>query len=91
MIIVYLQLSTSRHLHFYIVWLNTILTTHGPALKKASSQVMSTLNGIISALASQTKALSSICDSNQFSLDVILTMGKLNASEKEISEEIEVF
>ena len=71
------QLSSSRHLHFYVLWISNILTTHGPALKKTSSQIVSTLNGIVSALTAQTRTLSSLCDSNQYFMDVILTLGKV--------------
>ncbi|KAL5256599.1 hypothetical protein ACHWQZ_G011746 [Mnemiopsis leidyi] len=84
------QLGASRHLHFYMLWISSILTTHGPALKKTSSQIMSTLNGIVSALTAQTRTLSSLCDSNQYFMDVILTLGKVKSSHT-LPSDIDVF
>lgn len=86
----FLQLGASRHLHFYMLWISSILTTHGPALKKTSSQIMSTLNGIVSALTAQTRTLSSLCDSNQYFMDVILTLGKVKSSHT-LPSDVDVF
>ena len=48
---------------------------HGASLKRDSSSITSTLNGLISALTAHMRGLGKLCDQNSFSLDVVTTLG----------------
>lgn len=69
------EVNSSRHLHFYTHWLSILFTLHGASLKRDSSSITSTLNGLISALTAHMRGLGKLCDQNSFSLDVVTTLG----------------
>ncbi|XP_076646677.1 periodic tryptophan protein 2 homolog isoform X2 [Halictus rubicundus] len=78
------ELELSRHIHFYLLWVESILTTHGPRINSALQ--MPILLMLQKNMQKKYDELSKICDFNQYTMSYLIESGKHKA-EKSISME----
>jgi len=71
------QLESSNHLEFCLLWVKTLLMTHGQRLKNRSMNVLSTLHNLQRILYNKQQSLEKICDHNKYSLQYIISVGHL--------------
>ncbi|CAH3017559.1 unnamed protein product [Porites evermanni] len=72
-----LQLEKSRHLHFYLLWCQQILSAHGQQLKALSNKLLVVLRSLQKGLTKQQEDLGKICLSNAYSLSYITSLADL--------------
>lgn len=77
-------MGASRHIHFYLLWIESILTVHGPKKGIFPQHVFLLLQ---KNLQTKYDELSKMCDFNQYTIDYLLKLGERNMKKKiEISE-----
>ncbi|XP_076300716.1 periodic tryptophan protein 2 homolog [Lasioglossum baleicum] len=79
------ELELSRHIHFYLLWVESILTTHGPRINSALQ--MPILLMLQKNMQKKYDELSKICDFNQYTISYLMESGKHKA-EKSISKDV---
>jgi len=67
------QLEDSAHLQFYLTFAKTIMTSHGSFIKSNSRSLMPVLRMLQKSFSRHSGALSSMCDSNQYTLQFLLS------------------
>ncbi|XP_077996881.1 periodic tryptophan protein 2 homolog [Glandiceps talaboti] len=82
------QLESSRHVEFYLAWCNQLLTLHGSQLKSRSRAVMSILTNLQKSVIRRQDDLATLCDTNRYSLQYILSMSKHQATKRKAEEEL---
>nr|CAD7461075.1 unnamed protein product [Timema tahoe] len=73
-------LESTRHIEFYLQWVQCLLTNHGPRLRAAKATrpgVVPVLNTLHKNLARRHDELSKICDFTKYSLKFINRLGEL--------------
>nr|CAD7266533.1 unnamed protein product [Timema shepardi] len=73
-------LESTRHIEFYLQWVQCLLTNHGPRLRAAKVTrpgVVPVLNTLHKNLARRHDELSKICDFTKYSLRFINRLGEL--------------
>lgn len=65
------QLSTSRHVEFYLQWACSLLTIHGPKEDVLSHHALLALH---ESLSRKYEQLSKVCDFNKYTLRVLSTV-----------------
>ncbi|CAG2060245.1 unnamed protein product [Timema podura] len=73
-------LESTRHIEFYLQWVQCLLTNHGPRLRAAKATrpgVVPVLNTLHKNLARRHDELSKICDFTKYSLRFINRLGEL--------------
>ncbi|XP_043268384.1 periodic tryptophan protein 2 homolog isoform X2 [Venturia canescens] len=78
------ELESTRHIHFYLLWIEIILTRQGH--KMNTSLQMPALLTVQKNLQRRYDDLSAICDFNQYTLSYIKRMGELRKKFKEEEE-----
>nr|XP_022904182.1 periodic tryptophan protein 2 homolog [Onthophagus taurus] len=76
-------LDNSRHLEFYLLWAQSILTYHGPGIK--SQQNMPALIAIQKSLTRKFSQLSKICDFNKYTMQYISRQGELTSKKIDVN------
>ncbi|XP_078051731.1 periodic tryptophan protein 2 homolog isoform X2 [Augochlora pura] len=76
------ELESSKHIHFYLLWIESILTTHGPRINSALQ--MPILLMLQKNMQKKYDELSKMCDFNQYTISYLMELGKYKA-EKSIS------
>ncbi|XP_053995438.1 periodic tryptophan protein 2 homolog [Hylaeus anthracinus] len=71
------ELELTRHIHFYLLWIETILTKHGPKLSSAFQ--MPVLLMLQKTMQKKYDDLSKICDFNQYTMSYLQKLGEYNA------------
>ncbi|GAV07744.1 hypothetical protein RvY_17551 [Ramazzottius varieornatus] len=87
-----MQLETSPHLEFYLMWIKTALFVHGKKLKSHSSNIMPILHTLQKALLRKKDDVLRLTQRNVATLDYAETMLKLSLEEKKsrpVDEEME--
>ncbi|CAD6188182.1 unnamed protein product [Caenorhabditis auriculariae] len=79
--------SSTRHVHFYMIWLRALLQEHGMRLKGRAD--VATLTGVQQILAHHSQLISSMANQNKYSLTYFLNARKIKRPEekKEKQEE----
>ncbi|XP_029169932.1 periodic tryptophan protein 2 homolog [Nylanderia fulva] len=72
------ELESTRHIHFYLLWIETILTKHGLRINTALQ--MPVLLMLHKNMQKKYDDLSRICDFNQYTLSYILRLGELKSA-----------
>ncbi|XP_012232202.1 periodic tryptophan protein 2 homolog [Linepithema humile] len=68
------ELESTRHIHFYLLWVETILTKHGSRINSALQ--MPVLLMLHKNMQKKYDDLSKICDFNQYTISYILRIGE---------------
>ena len=55
-----LQLDKSRHLHFYLLWCQQLLTVHGQKLKQLAGKLLAVLRGLQKSLTRRYEDLANV-------------------------------
>jgi len=84
LLIVASGLDSSRHLEYYLFWIQHTLTIHGS--KISGQKNMPALLALEKSLLRRYGQISKLCDYNKYTLEYITTLGKV-MSEKELKEE----
>lgn len=66
------EMESSRHIHFYLLWIETILTKHGPRINSALQ--MPILLMLQKNMQKKYDDLSKICDFNQYTMSYLKKM-----------------
>ncbi|XP_011146002.1 periodic tryptophan protein 2 homolog isoform X2 [Harpegnathos saltator] len=74
------ELEPTRHIHFYLLWIETILTKRGSQINAALQ--MPVLLMLQKNMQKKYDDLSKICDFNQYTLNYILNVGELKLTDK---------
>ncbi|KYM98308.1 Periodic tryptophan protein 2 like protein, partial [Cyphomyrmex costatus] len=77
------EFESTRHIHFYLLWVETILTKYGSRINTALQ--MPILLMLQKNMQKKYDDLSKICDFNQYTISYILRIGDLK-SEKNVSK-----
>ncbi|KAG6796535.1 periodic tryptophan protein 2 [Apis mellifera caucasica] len=77
------ELEFTRHIHFYLLWIETILTKHGPKINAALQ--MPILLMLQKNMQKKYDDLSKICDFNQYTMNYLKKVGVYKA-ERIVSE-----
>ncbi|XP_015588288.1 periodic tryptophan protein 2 homolog [Cephus cinctus] len=72
------ELERTRHVHFYLIWVETILTIHGPRINSTSS--MPILLTIQKNMQQKYEELTKICDFNNYTMKYIQRIGELKST-----------
>ncbi|GAB1865194.1 Periodic tryptophan protein 2-like protein [Camponotus japonicus] len=72
------ELESTRHIHFYLLWIETILTKHGSRINTALQ--MPVLLMLHKNMQKKYDDLSRICDFNQYTISYILKIGELKSA-----------
>ncbi|XP_050453821.1 periodic tryptophan protein 2 homolog [Cataglyphis hispanica] len=77
------ELESTRHIHFYLLWIEIILTKHGSRINTALQ--MPVLLLLQKNMQKKYDDLSRICDFNEYTINYILRIGELKSA-KNISK-----
>ncbi|CAK9809708.1 Periodic tryptophan protein 2 homolog [Anthophora quadrimaculata] len=81
-----LELEYTRHIHFYLFWIETILTKHGSKINSALQ--MPILLVLQKNMQKKYDDLSKICDFNQYTMSYLKTVGSYKAAQKSAVDEV---
>ncbi|XP_033339353.1 periodic tryptophan protein 2 homolog [Megalopta genalis] len=76
------ELESSKHIHFYLLWVESILTTHGPRIN--TTLQMPILLMLQKNMQKKYDELSKMCDFNHYTISYLMELGKHKA-ERSIS------
>ena len=65
------EIVSSRHIEFYLTWVNVLLRTYGSLFDSASMQLKESLRVMIRAVSLHEAEILKICDENQFILSFL--------------------
>jgi len=69
------QLEATRHLEYYLMWIETMLTSHGSVLKSNSMSLMAVFHLVQKNLTMRYLDLRKVCEHNKYSLAYITALG----------------
>ncbi|RLU14873.1 hypothetical protein DMN91_012760 [Ooceraea biroi] len=72
------ELESTRHIHFYLLWIETILTRRGPRINSALQ--MPVLLMLSKNMQKKYDDLSRICEFNQYTINYVLRIGELRSA-----------
>ncbi|PSN57496.1 Periodic tryptophan protein 2 [Blattella germanica] len=77
-------LETTQHIEFYLIWIQHLLTIHGPKLQEHSkrSQVIPTMLALQKNLTRKNEELSKISDFNKYTLQYLIKLGEIKTTVK---------
>ncbi|KAK9874735.1 hypothetical protein WA026_005548 [Henosepilachna vigintioctopunctata] len=87
LVIVAGALGNSNHLEFYLIWIQFILSVHGPNIKKQKN-LPSILN-VEKVLSRRYNDLSKICDHNKYTMQYIIRLGKCAENKSKQSMDVD--
>ncbi|KAF7689577.1 hypothetical protein HF521_012930 [Silurus meridionalis] len=70
------SLEKSRHLHFYLTWVQNLLTLHGQKLKNKSSVILPTIQQLMKSNQKHHDDLSKLCDWNMYTIRYTMALSK---------------
>ncbi|XP_059484543.1 periodic tryptophan protein 2 homolog [Neocloeon triangulifer] len=85
-----LVLENTRHLEFYLLWVEHLLTSHGQHLRQTSAQSMPLLLTIEKSVNRRHEDLSKLCDFNKYTQEYILRQAKMHQKKLEEENEVEM-
>ncbi|KAL3276990.1 hypothetical protein HHI36_012350 [Cryptolaemus montrouzieri] len=68
-------LGTSRHVEYYLIWIQCILSIHGPSIKIQKN--MPAILALEKVLVRRYQELSKICDHNKYTMQYISRLGEV--------------
>ncbi|XP_012140709.1 periodic tryptophan protein 2 homolog isoform X2 [Megachile rotundata] len=77
------ELESTRHIHFYLLWIETILTKHGSKIN--SSLQMPILLMLQKNMQKKYDDISKICDFNQYTMSYLKKLGEFKAKKSIIA------
>lgn len=77
------ELESTRHIHFYLLWIETILTKHGAKIN--SSLQMPILLMLQKNMQKKYDDISKICDFNQYTMSYLKKLGEFKAKKSIIA------
>ncbi|KAF5310759.1 hypothetical protein D9619_008179 [Psilocybe cf. subviscida] len=77
------HLDKSPHLEFDLVWLNTLLMTHGRLLRDRSSEYASVFRVLQKGLTDFEQSISKLCDENTSTLTYLIDQAKVDQARDE--------
>ncbi|XP_069680364.1 periodic tryptophan protein 2 homolog [Periplaneta americana] len=85
------SLESTCHIQFYLMWVQHILTVHGPVLQAHSkkAQVMPIFLTLQKNLTKKYEDLAKICDFNKYTMQFLVRLGQSKAAIKQEDEEEE--
>ncbi|KAK4882916.1 hypothetical protein RN001_006235 [Aquatica leii] len=78
-------LDNSRHLEYYLHWIECIFTIHGPSIKP--QQNLPAILALQKSLTRKYEQLSKLCDHNKYTLDYIIKLGEINSKSETVQVE----
>ncbi|XP_043502208.1 periodic tryptophan protein 2 homolog [Polistes fuscatus] len=78
------ELESTRHIHFYLLWIEVILTNHGH--KMITIFQMPLLLMLQKNMQKMYDDLSQICDYNQYTISYIRQMGEIKAAKSKLED-----
>ncbi|XP_044259190.1 periodic tryptophan protein 2 homolog [Tribolium madens] len=88
LVIISSALDSSRHLEFYLIWAQTLLTIHGP--KIAPQKNMAYLLALEKSLVRKYDQMSKICEFNKFTIQYVMKLGDEVAKKAKSQEKMEL-
>ncbi|KAK0095746.1 hypothetical protein PV326_007504 [Microctonus aethiopoides] len=79
------ELEKTRHIHFYLIWVELIFTRHGDKINSALH--MTTLLTLQKSMQQKYDDISKICDFNQYTINFIKKSAKLKAKNMDASSD----
>ncbi|KAK2581778.1 hypothetical protein KPH14_002256 [Odynerus spinipes] len=76
------ELESTKHVHFYLLWIESILTSHGHRINTAFQ--MPILLMLQKNMQRKYDDLSSICDFNQYTISYIKRIGEIKAAKSKL-------
>ncbi|XP_062866597.1 PWP2 small subunit processome component [Trichomycterus rosablanca] len=70
------SLEKSRHLEFYLTWVNHLLIIHGQKLKNRSSAILPTVQQLMKSIQRHHDDLSKLCDWNVYTMRYAIALSK---------------
>lgn len=83
------SLETTRHIHFYVIWTQKLLTYHGTELKRRKSENLATLTALQQTIGRKQEMLGKICEQNMYSLQYIMNVLEMKDKKKKIKGEMD--
>ncbi|CAI5445765.1 unnamed protein product [Caenorhabditis angaria] len=80
--------SSTKHVHFYMIWLRSILQYHGMRLKGRTD--VATLTGVQQILAHHSQLISNMANQNKYSLVYLMSARRLRRKIKKEEEDEKV-
>ncbi|KAI4500100.1 hypothetical protein M0802_004970 [Mischocyttarus mexicanus] len=81
-----IQLESTRHIHFYILWIENILTNHGHKMTTILQMpLMLTLQKNMQKIYDD---LSHMCDFNQYTISYIKKMGEIKTAKSKLEDSV---
>ncbi|CAH0559225.1 unnamed protein product [Brassicogethes aeneus] len=87
LLIIASALDNSRHLEYYLLWAQNLLTVHGPRIKPQKN--LPALLALEKSLIRKNEQISKICDFNKYTLQYVITLGEIASKKTIISTEDE--
>ncbi|CAK9804620.1 Periodic tryptophan protein 2 homolog [Anthophora plagiata] len=81
-----LELEYTRHIHFYLLWIETILTKHGSKINSALQ--MPILLMLQKNMQKKYDDLSKICDFNQYTMSYLKMVGSYKTGQKSAMDKV---
>lgn len=70
------QLEASKHLQFYLLWVQRLLMLFGFQLKPKSAQIIGTLSLLEQGIKRKLKEVCKLCSDNKYSIEYVLALSK---------------
>uniref|UniRef100_A0A6P7HF49 Periodic tryptophan protein 2 homolog n=1 Tax=Diabrotica virgifera virgifera TaxID=50390 RepID=A0A6P7HF49_DIAVI len=88
LIVIATYLESSRHLEYYLCWVQHILTIHGPKIN--SQKILPTLLTLEKSLVRKNEQISKICDYNKYTMQYVANLGEsIDKKNNELKMEVE--
>uniref|UniRef100_A0A914DMK3 Small-subunit processome Utp12 domain-containing protein n=1 Tax=Acrobeloides nanus TaxID=290746 RepID=A0A914DMK3_9BILA len=68
---------STRHIHFYQLWVRSLIFTYGHEFKSALQTNLSSLTAIQQMLSNQSTMLAKLCDQNAYTLEYLIMARKM--------------
>ncbi|XP_041358721.1 periodic tryptophan protein 2 homolog [Gigantopelta aegis] len=81
------QIESSAHIEFYLMWIKTLLTAHGPKLKQRSQLVMATIRNLQKNITRKYEDIGKLCDHNKYAMEFIMALSTLKKQKSEGRDE----
>ncbi|XP_015187730.1 PREDICTED: periodic tryptophan protein 2 homolog [Polistes dominula] len=82
------ELESTRHIHFYLLWIEVILTNHGHKMTMIFQ--MPVLLMLQKNMQKMYDDLSQICDYNQYTISYIRKMGEIKAAKSKVIDDVDM-
>ncbi|XP_065337369.1 periodic tryptophan protein 2 homolog [Cloeon dipterum] len=81
-----LALESTRHIEYYLLWVEHLLTSHGQHLRQTSAESMPLLLTLEKSVNRRHDDLSKLCDFNKYTLEYVLRQAKMRQTKLEAQQ-----